>query len=70
MRRVIEACSPLLEAQGIRLSGFDFLGDVVCEINVYSTGGFRDAETFFGQPFSQYALEQLLAPPLQAPPKK
>ncbi len=60
MRRVVAACAPLLKENGIRLAGFDFLGDVVCEINVYSTGGFGDGEKFFNRHFTAHVLDRLL----------
>lgn len=63
MERVVEAVGPILMAKGIRLAGLDFLGALLCEVNVFSTGGFGDAERFFGRPFLRPALERLLENP-------
>lgn len=63
MRRVVRDIAPTLDALGLRLVGLDFIGDVVCEVNVYSTGGFADAELFTGVDFAAIALDALLQRP-------
>ncbi len=67
MRAAVAAIGPLLCARGIRLAGLDFLGDLVCEVNVFATGGFRDAERFGQRPFIRHTVATLLAP---APPAR
>jgi glutathione synthase len=49
---VAAAVGPVLVAHGIRLAGLDVIGDVVVEVNVFSTGGLFDAERFSGADFS------------------
>lgn len=63
MRKVVSSVGPILMEHGIRLAGLDFLGDVLCEVNVYSTGGFRAAELFSGLAFVRYTLSILLGNP-------
>lgn len=48
MREAVAAMGPALVADGLNLVGVDFVGDQVLEINVFATGGFRDAERFSG----------------------
>jgi glutathione synthase len=60
MLEAIATLAPTLRSWGLRLVGLDFLGDKLCEINAFSTGGFRDAERFSGQPFTRLAVEALL----------
>jgi glutathione synthase len=48
MRACVEAIGPSLVEDGLFLVGVDFVGDQVLEINVFATGGFRDAERFSG----------------------
>ncbi|MCA9563813.1 MAG: hypothetical protein KC561_10005 [Myxococcales bacterium] len=61
MRATVSRIAPLLNQLGLRLVGLDFLGSVVCEVNVFSTGGFRDAERFFDTPFMDAAVRGLLS---------
>lgn len=64
MRRVVDAVGPILMAKGIRLAGLDFLGALLCEVNVFSTGGFQDGELFFDRPFLTHTLTTLLSDPV------
>ena len=57
--RVAEAVGPVLVAHGIRLAGLDVIGDVVVEVNVFSTGGLFDAERFSGVDFSGRIVEAI-----------
>ncbi len=63
MRAVVAAVGPILVRHGVRLGGLDFLGDYVCEVNVFSTGGFVAASRFFNQPFTRHTLEVFLDEP-------
>ncbi len=47
-RRIVDAVGPLLAADGLFLVGLDLVGNSVVEANVYSPGGFVDAEAFAG----------------------
>ncbi len=60
MQRVITTIGPLLRQHGLYVVGLDFIGDVVCEINVYSPGAFPDLEKFTGKPFTRALLDRLL----------
>ncbi len=53
MRRVVRAVADLLIRDGLFLVGLDFIGHQLLEINVFSTGGLRDAERFTGQAFAE-----------------
>lgn len=50
--RIAQALRPRLLADGLWLTGVDVIGEHVIELNVFSTGGLRDAERFTGQDFS------------------
>jgi glutathione synthase len=52
MRQVVAAIGPKLVADGLDLVGLDFIDDQLLEVNVFSTGGLRDAERFTGMDFS------------------
>lgn len=52
MRHAVAAVGPLLVRDGIFLSGLDFIGSRIVEINVYATGGFRDAERYYQRDFT------------------
>ncbi|MCB9177780.1 MAG: hypothetical protein H6648_11550 [Caldilineae bacterium] len=68
-RATLAAIGPGLVADGLRLVGVDLIGDQVIELNVFSTGGLRDAERFSGQDFSDRVVRALSqAPPAAAPP--
>ena len=54
------AIGPQLARHGLFLVGLDFIGDVVCEINVHSPGGFPDFERFSGKPFIKVFIDMLL----------
>lgn len=60
MRRVIEAVAPRLAMDGLYIVGLDFIGDVLCEINVHSPGGLGDIERFTGQPFTRHLAQRLV----------
>jgi glutathione synthase len=60
MREVIQTVGPTLAADGLRLVGLDFIGDLVIEANVFSTGGLRDAERFGGVDFAGAIVRRLL----------
>lgn len=64
MRQVTRDIAPTLRRLGLRLVGLDFIGPVVCEVNVFSTGGFADASRFAGHDFATDALVALLQPPV------
>jgi glutathione synthase len=59
MVAVVQAIGPKLVADGLRLVGLDFIGAQLVEINVFSTGGLRDAERFTGQDFSAAVMAAL-----------
>lgn len=58
--QVVDIIGPTLVRDGIALAGLDLIGDVVVEVNVFSTGGLVDAEHFYGRPFVQAVVEGLL----------
>lgn len=60
MAAVVGAIGPKLVGDGLQLVGLDFMGDQLLEVNVFSTGGLRDAERFAGQDFSGAVMERLL----------
>lgn len=47
----------LLLAEGIMLAGLDLIGTRAVEVNVFSTGGLRDANAFCGRDFCQPILD-------------
>lgn len=53
MERVVEAIAPQLMRDGLFVVGLDFIGDVLCEANVFSPGGLFDLQRFTGLPFCQ-----------------
>ena len=55
------AAQSAFRSAGLRLVGLDFLGDKLCEVNVFSTGGLRDAEKFTGKPFAADLARRLLS---------
>lgn len=59
MLEAIEALSPLLRRDGLFLVGVDFIGAKIIEVNVFSTGGLRDAERFSGVDFCAEILSAL-----------
>lgn len=64
MRDVVAQVGPQLTHDGIWLAGLDFIGGRIVEVNVFSTGGLRDAERFTGADFTGAvlaALEQRVA---------
>lgn len=58
--QVVDLIGPTLIRDGIALAGLDLIGDVVVEVNVFSTGGLVDAEQFYNRPFTQAVVEGLL----------
>ena len=61
MREVVSAIGPQLVQTGLFLVGLDFIGAQLLEVNVFSTGGLRDAERFTGQAFASQVIEQMAA---------
>ncbi len=59
MQRVIDAIGPLFVRHGLFMVGLDFIGDVVCEINAFSAGGFPDFERFTGKPFTREFVKRV-----------
>ncbi|MCA9669068.1 MAG: hypothetical protein KC503_25910 [Myxococcales bacterium] len=59
MREAIAAAAPFLARDGIFLSGLDFIGTRIVEINVYATGGFRDAERYYERDFTGAVLDAI-----------
>ena len=60
MQRIITTLGPLLRSHGLYIVGLDFIGEVVCEINVYSPGAFPDLERFTGKPFTRVLIDRVL----------
>ena len=61
MARVVEAVGPILMRDGLFLAGLDFIGDVLCEVNVNSAGGLFDLERFTGLRFTRHLARLLVA---------
>ncbi|MCA9720049.1 MAG: hypothetical protein H6713_08365 [Myxococcales bacterium] len=61
VERVTAAVGPLLARHGLFMVGLDLIGDVVCELNVFSPGGLPDLERFTGKPFTRVLVDRLLA---------
>lgn len=61
MTRTVAVLGPRFRKDGIFLAGLDFIGGKLIEINVFSTGGFRDAERFTGYSFSEAVLQAIEA---------
>ena len=59
MQAVIDAIGPQLVRDGLLFVGLDFIGAQLVEINVFSTGGLRDAERFTGESFTDFVMQQL-----------
>lgn len=59
MREVVTAIGPKLMNDGLSIVGLDFIGSQLIEINVFSTGGLRDAERFTGKSFADHIIQQL-----------
>ncbi|MGM0597353.1 MAG: glutathione synthase, partial [Myxococcota bacterium] len=57
MRKAVELAKPKLLADGLFMVGIDFIGDKIIELNVFSPGGFRDAERFGDFSFSTLVIE-------------
>lgn len=49
----------ILLARGVFLAGLDLIGSLAIELNVFSTGGLRDANRFFGRDFTVPILASL-----------
>lgn len=60
MRKCVESFGPALCEDGLYLVGLDFAGDKVLEVNVFSTGGFWDAELGFERPFLRVCVEEII----------
>ena len=59
VRRVVAAIGPKLVDDGLFLAGLDFIGGNIIEVNVFSTGGLRDAERYGGVNFSGAVIEAI-----------
>ena len=59
MRKAVALIGPKLVQDGLLLVGLDFIGGKIIEINVFSTGGFRDAERFEGVSFSEKVIQEI-----------
>ncbi len=59
----LAAIAPRLVADGLRLVGVDLIGPRVIELNVFSTGGLRDAERFAAADFSRMVVRGLIEDP-------
>lgn len=53
MRQTVAAIGDKLVRDGLFLVGLDFIGSQLLELNVFSTGGLRDAERFTNQAFAE-----------------
>jgi glutathione synthase len=61
MRETIDKVGPILKQDGIFLAGLDFIGSKLVEVNVFSTGGLRDAERFTGHSFTGQIIDTIVA---------
>lgn len=61
MRQIVAQAGPRLVKDGIFLAGLDIIGSKIIEINVFSTGGIRPAEDFYGVNFSGTVIEGIEA---------
>ena len=59
MRDVVNSVSERLVQDGLFLVGVDFIGGRIIELNVFSTGGFRDAERFTGIAFTNLVVAEI-----------
>ncbi|MGC1307977.1 MAG: hypothetical protein WA885_12165 [Phormidesmis sp.] len=59
MHKVVAAIGPKLVRDGLFLVGLDFIDAQLVEINVFSTGGLRDAEKFTHEPFAAAVMSIL-----------
>ena len=59
MSEAVALIGPRLVQDGLALVGLDFIGRKIIEINVFSTGGFRDAERFGNVSFSEKVITAL-----------
>ena len=60
IKEVVDLIGPKLVQDGLHLVGLDFIGGKIIEINVFSTGGFRDAERFEGVPFTEKVIQEVI----------
>lgn len=61
MRETIAQVGPLLRRDGLFLVGLDLIEAKIIEVNVFSPGGFRDAERFTGCDFTGAVIARLEA---------
>lgn len=57
MRKTVAAIGDKLVSDGLFLVGLDFIGSQLLELNVFSTGGLRDAERFTGAAFAEHIIQ-------------
>lgn len=57
MRQTVAAIGDKLVSDGLFLVGLDFIGSQLLELNVFSTGGLRDAERFTGVAFAEHIVQ-------------
>ena len=60
IKDVVDLIGPKLVQDGLLLVGLDFIGGKIIEINVFSTGGFRDAERFERVPFTEKVIREVI----------
>jgi len=56
-KRIAAAIGPTLRRDGLWLVGMDLIGEAIVELNVFSTGGLRDAEANTGADFTGRVLD-------------
>jgi len=61
MRECASVLGPILMEDGLGLVGVDFIGGKVVELNVFSTGGFWEAEQFYEAPFIETCVAEVVA---------
>lgn len=57
--RIARTIGPIMRRDGLWLVGMDLIGEAIVELNVFSTGGLRDAEANTGADFSGRIVEAL-----------
>ena len=70
MKKVVSAIGTKLVTDGLYLAGLDFIGAQLVELNVFSTGGLRDAEKFTGAAFAEQIIQTVCSGALASPLSK